>query len=203
MKKSFLPWLLLLVLCCMTAAAAAEEYEEPEERPHAQIGTIDLRDNGIPVVYLSIDPKEYQSVLESSDHSYRAQGGSIRITIPEGYVSEYGAFDASFADRELALDYIVSAMKEDLELHRQAVAEHLDEELPRALAPVTFMDGDSVCAVVQVYLRGGLEGSRFPAAPEKEGFKFVRWADQNGKTYEPYTELDGPVTVYAEYAPVK
>jgi len=518
--RRFLSFLLALALCCATGMATAEEYEDSKPRQHAEIGEVALQDNEIPVVYLTVDPDEFRQVLEDSEHKSQAKNASVRITVPEGYTSEYGEFDASFAGRELSLDYIrgrghstwsqdkkpfkirfaekvdlfgmgagrewalmanaydvsllknrvvgyistamgfpyspkfvpvdlvvngnymgsyqisnfvqtaenslniavvkqdategeeitggyligmapystepevnvittsggmpfyirtpnlskygeelqaaqqaqrgyvldylqqledaiygkdgyngngthyselmdaksaaafwwiqefthngdafrtpstylykemgkklcwgplwdfdialnpvgshgefdikmlwldylrqyspeyrqilretwarldnvirdvtrdggvldryvgeikkswennrqlwnttdadldqvVKDMKEDMDLHRQAITDNLDNELPNVLAPVTFMDGDSVYAVVQTYQRSGLEDNRFPAAPVKEGFTFVRWTDQDGKTYEPYTSLTGPVTVYAEYAPAK
>lgn len=37
------------------------------------------KDNGIPVVYLTIDEAEFQKVNESENHEYRAPGGSVRI----------------------------------------------------------------------------------------------------------------------------
>ncbi|MBR6706070.1 MAG: CotH kinase family protein [Clostridia bacterium] len=101
------------------------------------------------------------------------------------------------------LDKIIGDMKEDLDLHRKAITANLDNELPNVLATVTFMDGDTVYAVMQAYQRRGLEDTRFPAAPKKAGYTFVRWADRDGKTYEPYTSLTAPVTVYAEYAPAE
>ena len=46
-------------------------------------------DNGIPVLSLTIDPDEYQKVIESEDHSYRSNGGSISIVVPHGYTGEF------------------------------------------------------------------------------------------------------------------
>lgn len=518
--KRFLSFILALALCAAAGMAAAEEFEEPKPRQHAEIGTVALQDNGLPVVYLTVDPDEYRQVIEDSEHKTQARGASVRITVPEGFVSEYGEFDASFAGKELSLetirgrghstwsqekkpfkirlseaadlfgmgrgktwalmanaydvsllknhvvsyissamgfpytpgfvpvdlvingkymgsyqispavqvaenslnispvkkdategeeitggyligmapystepeaniittnggipffiktprlsgygeelqaarqaqhdyvrdylqqvedaiygkdgtngngkhyselmdaesaasywwiqefthngdafrtpstylykekgkklvwgplwdfdialnpigsygefdtkmmwldylrqyspeyrqilretwarldgvirevtrdggildqyagvikkswennkqlwnptdadlDRVVKDMKLDLDQHRQAITDNLDNELPNVLAPVTFMNGDSVYAVVQTYRRRGLEDNRFPAVPVKEGFTFVRWVDQDGKTYEPYTSLTGPVTVYAEFAPAK
>ncbi|MBR4502121.1 MAG: CotH kinase family protein [Clostridia bacterium] len=101
------------------------------------------------------------------------------------------------------LDQVIGAMKEDLNLHRKAVTANLDSELPNVLAEITFMNGDSVHAKVQSYRRMGLEDTRFPAAPVKEGFTFVRWVGPDGKTFEPYTSLTAPITVKAEFAPAK
>lgn len=51
---------------------------------------VDLSDNGIPVLSIDIDPEEYQKVIESEKHTYRAAGGTISITVPEGYTGDYG-----------------------------------------------------------------------------------------------------------------
>ncbi|MBQ4361891.1 MAG: CotH kinase family protein [Lachnospiraceae bacterium] len=45
--------------------------------------------NGIPAVNLTIDPAEYQKVIESEDHSYNAEGCVIDITVPDNYHGEY------------------------------------------------------------------------------------------------------------------
>ena len=43
------------------------------------LGSIASVDNGIPVLSLTIDPEEFQKVIQSPDHSYRAECGSISI----------------------------------------------------------------------------------------------------------------------------
>ena len=106
MKKCVLLVFLILMLCGAAGMALADEDDSSENRPHPEIGTVALQDNGIPVVYLTIDPEEYRNVLESQNHSYQAKGASIRITVPEGYVCEYGTFDASFSNQELPLDSV-------------------------------------------------------------------------------------------------
>ena len=47
-------------------------------------------DDTLPAVRLTVDPDEFQLVLESSDHTYGAEGGSLRIDVPEGWHSEFG-----------------------------------------------------------------------------------------------------------------
>jgi len=44
----------------------------------------EIRDNQIPVLSLQIEEDEFRKVIESEDHSYRAKGGTISITVPEG-----------------------------------------------------------------------------------------------------------------------
>ncbi len=61
-------------------------------------------ENGIPVIYLTIDPDEFEEVWQSGEHTYRATG-QIRITVPEGYTSEYGA-DLVPDTGDLDLEYI-------------------------------------------------------------------------------------------------
>ncbi|MDO4859442.1 MAG: hypothetical protein Q4A48_00270 [Bacillota bacterium] len=61
-------------------------------------------ENGIPVIYLTIDPDDFEEVWQSGEHTYRAPG-QIRITVPDGYTSEYGA--ALVPDTgDLDLEYI-------------------------------------------------------------------------------------------------
>ena len=61
-------------------------------------------ENGIPVIYLTIDPDDFEEVWQSGEHTYRAPG-QIRITVPEGYTSEYGA-DLVPDTGDLDLEYI-------------------------------------------------------------------------------------------------
>lgn len=66
---------------------------------------VDLSDNGIPVLSIDIDPEEYQKVIESEKHTYRAECGSISITVPEGYTGDYG--DVQLPSQEdLQLEYL-------------------------------------------------------------------------------------------------
>ena len=44
--------------------------------------------NGIPVLSLTIDEAEFQKVIESEDHSYRAPGASISFIRRQGYREE-------------------------------------------------------------------------------------------------------------------
>ena len=60
-------------------------YEAMNEGEPAQIA-----DTGIPAINLVIDPAEYQAMINSEDHSYRAQNCSLQITVPEDWESEYG-----------------------------------------------------------------------------------------------------------------
>ena len=61
--------------------------------------------NGLPVLSIMIEPAEFAKVNESEDHSYRAKGGSISITVPADYKGDYS--DEILNDSgELELDYI-------------------------------------------------------------------------------------------------
>ena len=42
---------------------------------------IDYRDNGLPIIELTIDPEEFEIVNESPDHSYRATNASLSIDV--------------------------------------------------------------------------------------------------------------------------
>ena len=77
-----------------------------KETGNSPVGTVSLRENGIPVIYLTIDPEELDSLLSSPDHSYRAETCSIRIDVPPEYVCEYGEPDLSALEKELQLEYI-------------------------------------------------------------------------------------------------
>ena len=87
--------LIILALVMGLSVLPASAAEDSEEKI----------DNGIPVISLTIDPAEYQSVISSEDHSYRAEGCSIRIDVPDGFTSEFGAGDTSIIGRDLALEY--------------------------------------------------------------------------------------------------
>ena len=62
--------------------------------------------NGIPTVFLTVDPNEYALAMSSPDHSYRAEGGTVRIELPEGYGNEFGSVVAQAAGETLSLDYL-------------------------------------------------------------------------------------------------
>ena len=62
--------------------------------------------NCIPALYLSIDPEEFQKILDSPDHSYRSHEGTVRIELPEGYIGEFAEPDPAGIDRDLALEFI-------------------------------------------------------------------------------------------------
>jgi len=65
----------------------------------------EVRDNQIPVLSLQIEEDEFRKVIESEDHSYRAKGGTISITVPEGYCGEYS--EEALKDQQgLELGYI-------------------------------------------------------------------------------------------------
>ena len=64
-----------------------------------------LPEGGIPVLSLTVDPAEFQAVLDSKRHSYQAGNCTIRIDVPEGYVCEYGEPDTSLLGCELPLKY--------------------------------------------------------------------------------------------------
>ena len=77
---------------------------EPDPSP-AEGTAADAQDNGIPVLQLSIDPDEYQSMIDSDDHSYRAQGAKITLDVPEGYTGEFS--ETVLSDLEnLPLEYV-------------------------------------------------------------------------------------------------
>lgn len=68
--------MVLLAGCAAPAEPAAEEAEQTAETEE-----INVRDNGLPVLSLQIDPQEFVNVNESEDHSSRTKGASITANI--------------------------------------------------------------------------------------------------------------------------
>ena len=83
--------LVCLLFCSRTAHAEADIPEE-------------IKDNGIPILTLTIDPDDYERIVNSEDHSEKA-GGTISIDVPDGYKGDYS--DTELADiGPLKLDYV-------------------------------------------------------------------------------------------------
>ena len=85
----------------------AEEFqdEEPSDSFPLEAETRSETLTGLPVINLTIDPEEYQKVITSPSHKYRAANCSIRIDLPEGYESEYGEIDPSTIAADLELEF--------------------------------------------------------------------------------------------------
>lgn len=106
-------FLLALMLICITGVSvqaqelSEEQYEDSETvgESAAGDGESDGISNGIPVLSLTIDPDDFQAVLDSPEHTYSAENCSIRIDVPEGYESEYGEIDASTLGQDISLEY--------------------------------------------------------------------------------------------------
>ena len=80
---------------------------EAKKEPGAAGGSpAEVLDGGIPVLSLTIDPEEFQKVIDSTRHEYRAESGSVRIDLPEGWTCGYGEPDIETLGRELPLRYI-------------------------------------------------------------------------------------------------
>ena len=95
MKKALCLVMVAFMLCIAGCQSGSQSEEEVETGKHS---------NGIPVLNLEIDPDEFAAVNESGDHSYRAEGASISIDIPEGYSNEFG--DSFESSQMMELDYI-------------------------------------------------------------------------------------------------
>ena len=78
--------LIFLPLCLLFACSAA----------YAQSSVL-------PVLRLTVDPGGFLQVLESRDHTFRAEGGSLSILVPDGYRGEYGPAESM---ESLPLAYI-------------------------------------------------------------------------------------------------
>ena len=68
MKKLIITTIILLI--CITGCHSSSGQKEEE---------INYEDNGLPILYLQIDPEEFTKVNESEDHSYRASGATLSI----------------------------------------------------------------------------------------------------------------------------
>ena len=73
----------ILIVACVFAAFAGGQAFAADGWPEG------VQDNGIPALVLTIDETEFQNVIESPDHTYSAETGSIKFYMPDGYVSEY------------------------------------------------------------------------------------------------------------------
>ena len=90
----------VLAAAVMIAAAVRTSPEMPAaEKPS------ETEAGGLPVLFLTIDSEEFEKVNESEDHSYRAESGSLRIEVPEGYTGDYSKDVLSDTD-ELEISYI-------------------------------------------------------------------------------------------------
>ncbi len=93
MKKLIISTIILLI--CITGCHSSSGQTEEE---------LNYEDNSLPILYLQIDPDEFTKVNESEDHSYRAGGATLSISVPEGYANGY-AETISGTD-SLELEYI-------------------------------------------------------------------------------------------------
>lgn len=89
---------LLFLSAFSVFAAGAESNKNP--------GDVPLRENGIPVVTLTVDPEELKAIIDTTRHEYRSRGGSVRIDVADGYTCEYGEIDAEVLGTELTLEFI-------------------------------------------------------------------------------------------------
>ena len=87
----------MIVACAFAAFAGGQAFAA--EWPDG------VQDNGIPAMVLTIDEKEFENVVESPDHSYSAETGSVKIYVPDGYTSEYTG-DELTDSKDLSLEYI-------------------------------------------------------------------------------------------------
>ena len=106
MKKTLLTILLALWIPIVTSLLPAAVGTGPDTGSFSDVPDTSPPENGIPVVSITLDPDEFQAVLESPDHSYEAAGASLVINVPASFHSEFGALDPLLMDRALPLEYI-------------------------------------------------------------------------------------------------
>ena len=80
---------------------------EDQSKPYliTQDSDSTMQDNGIPTLRLSIDPDEYQNMINSPLHEYRAAGATISIDVPDGYTGEFSTTELPDLVN-LSLEYI-------------------------------------------------------------------------------------------------
>ncbi|MBR1827925.1 MAG: CotH kinase family protein, partial [Atopobiaceae bacterium] len=86
-------------------ALLPETEVQPEASLIAQDSDSATQDNGIPALRLTIDPDEYQKMIDSPNHEYRAAGATISLDVPEGYTGEFSATELPDLEN-LSLEYI-------------------------------------------------------------------------------------------------
>ena len=100
--------------------------------------------------YLRQYSPEYRQILRET---WARLDGVIReVTRDGGILDQYaGVIKKSWENNkqlwnptDADLDRVVKDMKLDLDQHRQAITDNLDNELPNVLAPVTFMNGEAL-----------------------------------------------------------
>ena len=100
-------WTACLLFCiCLLFAPGAAQAEEPLLiKGSPLLSNAPAQDNGIPALRLSIDPDEYQKMIDAPNHEYRATGATISLDVPDGYTGEFG--ETELGDLEdLSLEYI-------------------------------------------------------------------------------------------------
>ncbi|MBR4462583.1 MAG: CotH kinase family protein [Erysipelotrichaceae bacterium] len=90
-RKNIIPVILTILLCL----AGCEKKEDETVLTLSQI----------PAVYLNIDPEEFQKINDSENHEYYSYSGTISITVPENYHTEYSN-DVLQGTDILELEYI-------------------------------------------------------------------------------------------------
>ncbi len=120
MKKTLLLFAMILGGFVFQASAVRASDTWPETLPN----------NGIPALVLSIDETEFQKVLDSKDHSYSSDGGSIRLFVPDGYRSEYTGEQLNSMPN-LELDYIRGRGNSTWRLDKKPFKFKLSKNIPK------------------------------------------------------------------------
>ena len=93
-RRTFAIFALIIAALCLQSCSSSTAKEETEtEGLPAAVNP--WEDNQIPVLYLSLEEDEFEKVNASEDHSYRAQGGTVRLEVPDGYTGEYSSEPAA------------------------------------------------------------------------------------------------------------
>ncbi|MBR2002649.1 MAG: CotH kinase family protein, partial [Thermoguttaceae bacterium] len=99
------------------------------------------------------------------------------------------------ADREIwtdetepdtTLDELAENLRETIENRRRAISENLEKNLTNVFTTVTFKDGEKVLAAETVFIGEVILDEQFPEPPLREGYYFLRWADEDGEILKAY-----------------
>ena len=94
------------------------------------------------------------------------------------------------ADREIwadentpdeTLDDLAENLRKTIENRRRAISENLEKNLTNVFTTVTFKDGENILAAETVYIGEVILDEQFPEPPEREGYYFLHWADEDGE----------------------
>ncbi len=104
---------------------------------------------------------------------------------------------------DMTLDERAENLRETIENRRRSISENLEKNLTNVFTTVTFKDGENILAAETVYIGEVILEEQFPEPPEREGYYFLHWADEDGEPLKAYQAVPSDKTVHAEYISVE